>query len=134
MSTSLPHHLYSHSNQCFQILLDKIFKDMIAQKKESVSPVMPDDGVLSVREENALRYMSGYVAFHLLNKYRKATADPEQSRKWKFFVHVLEKMKLEEQLPCEDNVEDYSRAWSEHINRGGLCHTKPEVSSAMVID
>ena len=63
MSASLPHHLHSHSNQCFQIL---IFKDMIARRKESVSPVMPDDDTLSVCEENALHYMSGYVAFHLL--------------------------------------------------------------------
>ena len=86
MSASLPHHLYSQSNQCYQILLDRIFKDMIAQKKGPVSPVAPDDGtLLSVREENVLRYMSGYVTFHLLKKYRKSTADPEQSRKWNFF-------------------------------------------------
>ena len=43
-------------------------------------------------------------------------------------MHVLEKVKAEEQLQCEDNVEDYSRVWSEYIDHGGLCHIKPEVS------
>ena len=42
-------------------------------------------------------------------------------------THVLQSMKAEEELLCEETVEDYSRAWSEHIDRGGLCHIKPEV-------
>lgn len=73
--------------------------------------------------------MSGYVAFHLSKKYGKATANSELRSKWRYFTHVLGRMKTEEQLPCEDSIEDYSRAWSEHIDRGGLCHIKPEVST-----
>ena len=127
MYASLPCHLHAHTNQCYQIVLDRVFKDMIAQKKGPVHYVTPEDGALSVREENVVHYMSGYVAFHLSKKYRKGTTDPELRSKWKYFMHVLGRMKAEEQLPCEDSIEDYSRAWTEHIDRGGLCHIKPEV-------
>ena len=72
--------------------------------------------------------MAGYVTFDLLKKYREGTSNSELHSKWRYFMHVLEKMKAEEQLQCEDNVEDYSRVWSEHIDRGGLCYIKPEVS------
>ena len=88
--------------------------------------VTTDDSLI-VREENVVRYMSGYVAFHLLSKYRKSTSDPELQSKWKYFTSVLEGMKTKEELPCNDSIEDYSRMWSEHIDRGGLCHVKPEV-------
>lgn len=47
-------------------------------------------------------------------------------------THILGRMKAEEQLPCEDSINDYSKAWSEHIDRGGLCHIKSEVSIDVV--
>ena len=53
MYASLPCHLHAHTNQCYQIVLDRVFKDMIAQKKGPVHSVTPDDGALSVCEENA---------------------------------------------------------------------------------
>ena len=32
----------------------------------------------------------------------------QQSKKGKFLVHVLERMKLEKQLPCVDSLKEYS--------------------------
>ena len=83
-----------------------------------------------MREENVLRYMSGYVAVKLLKKYRKGSANTKTKRKWKYFVRVLEEMKSDEQLlHFQDTLDDYTKKWSEHIDRGRLYHVKPEVSS-----
>ena len=123
----MPPQLRAYTSPCYQIIVDRVFKHMIARKKVTPNFVTIDNDSLSVREENVVRYMSGYVAFHLLNKYRKSTSDPELHSKWKYFTSVLECMKTKEELPCNDSVEDYSRMWSEHIDKGGLCQVKPEV-------
>ena len=85
-----------------------------------------------MREENVLRYMSGYVAVKLLKKYRKGSANTKTKRKWKYFVRVLEEMKSDEQLlNFQDTLDDYitPRNGASTFDRGGLYHIKPEVSS-----
>lgn len=42
------------------------------------------------------------------------------------FMRVLQEKESENQLLCDDMIDDY-KLWSEHINRGGLYHVKPEV-------
>ena len=126
MHVPMPPQLRAYTSPCYQIVVDRVFKHMIARKKVTPNFVTTDDSLI-VREENVVHYMSGYVAFHLLSKYRKSTSDPELQSKWKYFTSVLEGMKTKEELPCNDSIEDYSRMWSEHIDRGGLCHVKPEV-------
>ena len=88
-----------------------------------------DDSNISEREENVVRYMSGYVAVKLLKKYRKGNASGAEKNKWRYFVRVLKEMKCEDQPVCDDTLEDYTKAWSEQIDRGGLYHVKPEVST-----
>ena len=45
-------------------------------------------------------------------------------------MKVLEEMESDEQLlNCQDTVEDYTKAWSKHIDRGVLYHVKLEVST-----
>ena len=56
MYASLQCHLHVHTNQCYQIVLNRVFKDMIVQKKGPVHSVTPDDGALSIREENVVHY------------------------------------------------------------------------------
>lgn len=48
MHTSLPCHLHAHNDQCYHLVLDRIFKDMIAQKKGPEHSVASDDGALSI--------------------------------------------------------------------------------------
>lgn len=71
--------------------------------------------------------MSGYIAVKLMKKYRKGSSNKTLKKKWKYFVSVLQDMESENQPLCDDTIEDYSKAWSEHINKGGLYHVKPEV-------
>ena len=94
---------------------------MISRKNVTLNFVTTDDS-LSVREENVVHYMSGYVAFHLLNKYHKSTSDSE--------LHSNGNISLKDKGGATvqyDSIEDYSRMWSEHIDRGGLYQVKPEV-------
>ena len=43
------------------------------------------------------------------------------------FVHVLRKMRAENQPDNIDTPEDYTRVWTDQIDRGGLYSIKPEV-------
>ena len=120
-----------HADQCLQLIIDRLFKRVITTKTKRLhktSHTPPDDPKLSEHEDNVVYYMSGFVAFKLMRKYRKSSTDPELQTKWRYFVSVLEKMKAEEQVPCDDTVEDYCRAWTEHIDRGGLYYIEPKIS------
>ena len=71
--------------------------------------------------------MSGFVAFSLTRKYEHPTSEPELNAKWSYFVGVLKRMKAKQQPLCDDTMENYSRAWCEQIDRGGLYKVKSEV-------
>lgn len=129
-TSRVPTHLLKYSDQSLQVMLDRVLKYMIKQRSTTAAgPTKDDDIKLSEREENVVRYMSGYVAVKLLKKYRRKSSSATliNKKKWKYFVSVLEKMKCESQPLCDDTFEDYSRSWSEHIDRGGLFHVKSEV-------
>ena len=60
-------------------------------------------------EQNIVRYAGGYVAQHLLSKYKK-----EDSKKAAFFVECLSRMAL------DGSLMEYTKEWTKKINRGGL--------------
>ena len=67
--------------------------------------------------------MAECVSFHLSKKYGRGTSDSELCSKWRYFVHVLERMKAEEWLQCEDSV-DNLLVWSVVFHPGyGLVNT-----------
>lgn len=71
--------------------------------------------------------VSGYVAVSLLKKYRKPTKQPQVKVKRALFVRVLSRMKAVDQPGEPDSVLDYTRLWSDLIDRGGLYHINDEV-------
>lgn len=90
----LPLHLKQHTDKCFQLIIDRLLKHMVQAMKSELHTT-PRSVELSVREDNVVYYMSGFVAFKLMKKYCKSTTDPELQSKWKFYVSILEKMKAE---------------------------------------
>ena len=64
--------------------------------------------------------MSSYVAVSLLKKYRRPTKHPQFKVKWELFIHVLTGMKAVNQPGEPESVLDYTKLWSELIDRGGL--------------
>ena len=120
-----------YSRQSLQILLDRSFNHLIAErnstKAAATSKITDESNInISKREENVVR--SGYVAVKLLKKYRKGNASSAVKNKWHYFVKILSEMKCKDQPLCNDTVEDYTKAWSEQIDQGGLYHVKPEVT------
>ena len=129
---NVPSSLQKYGRQSLQVMFDRSFKHIVAERNsaKTASSRATEGSIdtISEREENVVRYMSGYVAVKLLKKFRKGNADTVVKKKWKYFVRILNKMKCEDQPLCNDSVEDYSKAWSEQIDRRGLYHVKPEVS------
>ena len=72
----------------------------------------------------------GYVAVKLLKKYTKRNVNDTLNYEWQYSVRVLKKLKCEHVPACNDTV---AKAWSEHIDKGGLYHVKPEVYHSIFI-
>ena len=76
-----------------------------------------DTPSLTEDEENALRYVVGYVVHSLIRKTQKL---PYSNSKKSNILACLKEMNNE-----EENYEDYllyAKAWLEKVNRGGLCY------------
>ena len=75
--------------------------------------------------------MAGYVAITLLKRYQKPSSNAEVQHKRAMYVRVLKRMSAEHQPQPVDSLMDYSRLWSELIDRGGLYHVNEKVSMCM---
>ena len=117
------------SSLCFQLLADRIIKASIHEIAEGLkAPSSPSSTrPLTTTEANGIRYMAGYVASKLLKKYRKVSKHQEVQLKRGLFVRVLRGMKAENQPGEPDTLLDYTRVWSELIDRGGLYHINDDV-------
>ena len=88
---------------------------------------------LTAMEGNAVRYMAGFVAVHLLRKYKKPTKNAQLKKKRSMFIRVLTGMRAVDQPGEPDSIVEYSNLWSELIDRGGLYHINDEVISQRYI-
>ena len=84
---------------------------------------------LTMQEKSAIRYMTGYVAIKLLKRYRKLSKHEQVQFKCQLFVCVLQGMSAADQPDSVQCLEDYTRLWSELIDRGGLYRINDEVCS-----
>ena len=71
--------------------------------------------------------MAGCVIFKLQKKYSQATITPLKHHAHQVYVHLLESMKSNFNEDGVRSVEDYTRFWSEQIDRGGLYHIEDNV-------
>lgn len=63
----------------------------------------------------------------LISKFKKPSPNDATQKKHQMFVHVLRGMKADIQTDGIDTPEDYTRVWTEQIDRGGLYKIRPEV-------
>ena len=140
ISKEVPQSCQKESQLAFQLLLDRLLKRLIQNKAQAQGKCSSSSGSGSVRpltaiESNAIRYMAGYVAVSLLKKYDRPTRHKQLKIKRKYFVRVLQGMKAVEQpeAAAVDSVLDYSRVWSELIDRGGLYHISDEVGIVSIV-
>ncbi len=81
------------------------------------SPVQLDllfqyKNLVTIEEDNAIRYASGYVAMKLLKKYQKKESDNA--------VHFVECLSNMASLGEESSFYDYTLEWISSVDRGGL--------------
>ena len=117
-----------NSRLILQLLLDRVLKNLLHNKAKSKETEVDQQlRPLTSIESNAIRYMAGYVVFTLHKRNKKPTKNPELKEKQQFCVKILEKMKTSD-LPGEvDTIHEYTRLWSELIDRGGLYHINDKV-------
>ena len=128
--TQVPQDCQQEHPLALQLLLDRVLKRMLANKAkvmEQKSDATSEARPLTTLESNAIRYMSGYVGVSLLKKYRRSSKNPQLKLKWDLFVRVLKGMCATDQPGEPDSILDYSKVWSETIDRGGLYHINDKV-------
>ena len=130
ISSIIPCQHQEESPLCYQLVIDRMLKAvarMKVQERENEQVCASSAKSLTITESNAVRYMAGYVAVKLLKKYRKIAKHPKVQFKRSLFVRVLKGMKSEN-LPWQpDTPLEYTKAWSELIDRGGLYHINDDV-------
>lgn len=120
------------SDLTFQLLRDRLLKQLIKNKaiaSKCTSDIASENGrPLTTLESNAVRYMAGFVAVRLLRRYRKPSKNPTLQTKRRLFVRVLTGMRAVVQPGEPESVLEYTKLWSELIDRGGLYHINDEVN------
>ena len=124
------------SRLCMQLILDRMLKRAITEKaaedeRESAAMHM-NTPPISFIDMNAIRYMAGYVGIKLLKKYKKRSKNDRVQQKRRFFVRVLEGMRADQQPGEPDSPAEYSKLWSELIDRGGLYHISDDTCDLIV--
>ena len=95
-------------------VMDEIVKTaFVLDDQESASP---QDQPLKAEEEQALRYVAGYIPMKLKKKYEK---HPNNERASKYF-ECLNAMNEETGGDCDVDFLQYTKLWVEQVNRGGL--------------
>ena len=131
----IPEQCMKEPHLALQLLMDRILKKLIQNKAEATKHSCEAVAVrpLTSMESNAVRYMAGYVAVSLLKKYKKPAKNPQLKMKRKLFVKVLTRMKAVDQLGEPESVLDYTKQWSELIDRGGLYNIDDKVNHTSTI-
>ena len=117
----LSHNACNSSDITLQVLLKRmmnaIVKSMTSSYPQPVSQPVP----ITEREENAIRYMAGYVAMKLKNKYSKNSECMGVLAAINSTSTTIE--------PSTDSIEEYTRIWVEQRDRGGLNHVSDDFFS-----
>ena len=129
ITTYIPETHHQEYQLVLQLLMDRILKKLLYNKaKSSTIPQAKSVQPLNSRELNAIRYMAGYVAIMLLKRYKSPTKHPQLKQKYELFDQVLGGMKAADQPEDVNSLSDYTRLWTDLIDRGGLYHVTNEVN------
>lgn len=117
---------YKHvlqSQLALQLLMDRVLNKI--KKRANATDhfwTHSNDSPLTMWEKSAIWYLAGYVAMKLLKRYRNPSKPEQVQFKCKLFVWVLKRMSTADHPDTFESLEDYTRLWSELIDRGGLYH------------
>lgn len=108
----------TESQLCLQLIMPRFLELLIANRvKAQRTETTAKTYSLNQREKNAVRYMAGYIAVSLLKRYKKPSKNVHLQLKRDLFIRVLKKRRADQQPAGVTTVEDYTRMWSELIDR-----------------
>lgn len=129
-----PSSLMTESSLLFQLLVDRLFKHFIAARADDhldCAQTQQSTGhkslPMTIREQNAIRYMAGYVATTLKKQFFKRSKNPGLREKREIFVQILSAMEASDQPSGVQTILEYTTLWTQMLDRGGLYHVKDEV-------
>ena len=130
ITSQVPEAYQAEHPLALQLIVDRLLKQLLTNKAKALNQTC-EAGLprpFTTLECNAIRYMAGYVGISLLKKFKKSSKNPDLQQKRSLFVRVLKGMCATDQPGEPESVLDYSKVWSETIDRGGLYHINDEVS------
>ena len=118
-----------YSLLALQFVVDRLLKKLISMENEDQTKMgmAKKLSTLTLREQNTVYYMSGYIPVKLTKRFKKSSPNRHVQQKWQMFVQVLRQMRAENQVGNIDTPDNYTQAWADQIHRGGLYQVKPEV-------
>ena len=130
----LPATLQIHSAFALQLVVDRLLKKLISMRMDDQLQRAGKTNLptLTLREQNVVYYMSGYIPVKLIKRFKKRSPNQLIQQKRQMFVRVLRRMRADNQPDDIDTPDDYTRVWADQIDRGGLYQIKPEVTVAHV--
>ena len=135
-SIHLPVTLQVHSAFALQLVVDRLLKKLISMRNDDQSQRAGKANLstLTLREQNVVYYMSGYIPVKLIKRFKKRSTNKLVQQKQQVFLRVLRRMKADNQPGNIDTPDDYTRVWADQIDRGGLYQIKPEVLLHVHVD
>ena len=103
--------LQSVNRSVFEQMMVEHFAESVETSHGSSAAELP---TMNSEEENALRYVSGYVGLKLMRQYEK-----KEGEKATQFVECLSNMAV---AGVESTFYEYTKEWITAIDRGGLFH------------
>ena len=115
-----------HSNMLWQYIIDRYLLYLVKERKTiqclPVNGISSEDLQLTAVEENTLRYVSGYIPYSLRQKYLKLK-DRVTSRA---ILSVI-KFWCVDPASSSKTFLQYTKEWTNNINRGGLINVTDEI-------
>ncbi len=105
----LPHDVRTVSDLTLQLILRRMFQEVVQQMTVKNNPTTVSPQRITPREENAIRYMAGYIIVKLKRKYTS-------------YVDFFQSIHVSIDETYIETVQDYTRIWTEQVDRGGLYH------------
>ena len=99
LKISLLDSLHVHSLPALQFVVDRLLKKLISMKNEDRTKMRMAKklSTLTLREQNAVYYMSGYIAVKNIKRFKKRSPNCQVQQKWQMFAQVLMQMRAENQ-------------------------------------
>ncbi|CAH1778522.1 unnamed protein product [Owenia fusiformis] len=96
----------------------------ILTPSQSANTVPEIDSSITKEEESTLRYVAGFIPFSLMKRYRRFKGE-----KFGLYVLCLQNWRANDDDIEGESLQDYTKAWTTTINRGGLFKVSDAVYS-----